>query len=556
MNLHLRQAVNDLTAGVLEHLGVVDVVLLVKPGAQLQKAEHALSPIRGICERRGNLAACREPVERDADGNDVRIVRRLVEVFHKRAHALERVREQKILLFQIREKLALLQLHRFPAAPLGILHAGRLLHAGAEREIERQLCGKNVALRHLEILDERRAQPRGRFAADHEAHRLLALALAQHFLHAGAEVRVISAQIVVNEYVGVARDLQKDGVAHLLLFKELRHVVAHKLRRKQYLLPSVQLHNAPRRQTQQRNKTEPEVVALADRRRRIYFTAGDERERMPSVHDARREQRPQLGEVLLCHDLLGLRHFMKVQHVDPGVAHVLEKPPVDALLARLLRSDGGKNGAHLLAGGATGLFVRVVRQQRRAVRERADANHEELLKIRAVDAKELEPLEKRHGRIARLLEHAQVKLQPAQLTVKKQTRGPALGKKRRLRLRYFRYGGGNQSRFFFGLAHSFFTPRVICSFTACSSVSVTIRRTRMRAYFLSTDSMICQGAYAVLVFCSISSTAVSYSGHLSRLRQYSSVIFHCFSGVFCRSSKRSSCVSGSIWIQNLRTIVP
>ena len=207
VNLHLRQAVNDLTAGVLEHLGVVDVVLLVKPGAQLQKAEHALSPIRGICERRGNLAACREPVERDADGNDVRIVRRLVEVFHKRAHALERVREQKILLFQIREKLALLQLHRFPAAPLGVLHAGRLLHAGAEREIERQLCGKNVALRHLEILDERRAQPRGRFAADHEAHRLLALALAQHFLHAGAEVRVVSAQIVVNEYVGVARDL-------------------------------------------------------------------------------------------------------------------------------------------------------------------------------------------------------------------------------------------------------------------------------------------------------------------------------------------------------------
>ena len=56
---------------------------------------------------------------------------------------------------------------------------------------------------------------------------------------------------------------------------------------------------------------------------------------------------------------------MKVQHVDPGVAHVLEKPPVDALLARLLRSDGGKNGAHLLAGGTAGLFVRVVRQQRR-----------------------------------------------------------------------------------------------------------------------------------------------------------------------------------------------
>lgn len=126
--------------------------------------------------------------------------------------------------------------------------------------------------------------------------------------------------------------------------------MAHELRREHHLLPSVQLHNAPRREPQQRNKAEPEIVALADRRRHIYLTVGDERERMSPVHNARREERAQLREILFRHDLLGLRHFMKVQHVDPGVAHVFQKPPVDALLARLLRGDGGKNGAHLLAG--------------------------------------------------------------------------------------------------------------------------------------------------------------------------------------------------------------
>ena len=72
---------------------------------------------------------------------------------------------------------------------------------------------------------------------------------------------------------------------------------------------------------------------------------------------------------------------MKVQHVDPGVAHIFQKPPVDALLARLLRGDGGKDGAHLLAGRAAGLFIPLVRQQRRAVRERADAYHEKLFEI-------------------------------------------------------------------------------------------------------------------------------------------------------------------------------
>ncbi len=60
---------------------------------------------------------------------------------------------------------------------------------------------------------------------------------------------------------------------------------------------------------------------------------------------------------------------MKIHHVDAGIAHIFQKPPVDALLARLLRGNGGENGAHLLAGRAAGLFIPVVRQQRRAVRK-------------------------------------------------------------------------------------------------------------------------------------------------------------------------------------------
>ena len=64
------------------------------------------------------------------------------------------------------------------------------------------------------------------------------------------------------------------------------------------------------------------------------------------------------------------------------------------------------------------------------------------------------------------------------------------------------------------------------------------------------------GAFSVPVFCSLSSTACSYCGHFSRLRQSSSVSFHCFSGVLCRSLKRASCVSWSMWIQNLSTTAP
>ena len=45
---------------------------------------------------------------------------------------------------------------------------------------------------------------------------------------------------------------------------------------------------------------------------------------------------------------------------------------------------------------------------------------------------------------------------------------------------------------------------------------------------------------------SISLTACSYASHFSRLRQSSSVIFHCFAGASMRSLKRRSCSSLSI----------
>ena len=89
-----------------------------------------------------------------------------------------------------------------------------------------------------------------------------------------------------------------------------------------------------------------------------------------------------------------------------------------------------------------------------------------------------------------------------------------------------------------------------------SNSSITIFNALILAYRLSTDSKICQGAYVVLVFWIISLTASSYWSHFSRLRQSSSVIFHCFCGVFCLSLKRSNCVSLSICTQNLMITAP
>ena len=95
-----------------------------------------------------------------------------------------------------------------------------------------------------------------------------------------------------------------------------------------------------------------------------------------------------------------------------------------------------------------------------------------------------------------------------------------------------------------------------CALHAFLRDSTTMRRALIRAYFLSLDSRMYQGAKVVLVFWSFSLTASSYWSHFSRLRQSSSVIFHCFSGVFWRSVNRSSCVWLSICTQNLMTTAP
>ncbi len=99
-------------------------------------------------------------------------------------------------------------------------------------------------------------------------------------------------------------------------------------------------------------------------------------------------------------------------------------------------------------------------------------------------------------------------------------------------------------------------PAALILYRTFSISSITIRSALILAYFLSLDSSTCHGAYVVLVFFIISLTAVSYKSHLSRFRQSSSVIFHCFSGVFWRSVNRASWTSLSICTQNLIITAP
>ena len=68
-----------------------------------------------------------------------------------------------------------------------------------------------------------------------------------------------------------------------------------------------------------------------------------------------------------------------------------------------------------------------------------------------------------------------------------------------------------------------------------SSASLIILRALTRAWRLSSLSSTIQGAKGVDVRRNMSSIAALYWGYLSRFRQSSSVIFHCFAGSCSRS---------------------
>ena len=89
-----------------------------------------------------------------------------------------------------------------------------------------------------------------------------------------------------------------------------------------------------------------------------------------------------------------------------------------------------------------------------------------------------------------------------------------------------------------------------------SIASLTRRITSTRAKRFDSAGTTCQGACGRSVRSSISSTAASYCGRFSRLRQSSSVSFHDFSGLSARASNRFSCSSEEICSQSLTIVVP
>ncbi len=144
----------------------------------------------------------------------------------------------------------------------------------------------------------------------------------------------------------------------------------------------------------------------------------DLRERPRRVERERRQHRLDLErEVALERSGLGARCALRLQQVDAGLVERRRQLVVeDLVLLGDQRAGARVDLVELLADRAA---VRAVGEHAAllALLQRRDADLEELVEVGRADCEEAQPLEQRHGRVARQVQHALVELEEGEFPV-------------------------------------------------------------------------------------------------------------------------------------------
>ena len=427
VDLVVLKAVDNLAAGLLQPFGPVDVVLLVETGAQLDQHGHILAVFCGRAQVFNQLGLARETVDRDADGDNVRVACGLADHLQERLHGFIRIGKQDVL-FERRLEQALpsgqharlLWRERRVGKRSALLFRQVLAQAERIRHFERRPARqKNLRVGYLEAGAEVFLEVVADRAVEFNAHHGHTAALAQELFHPFAEVPLLRAErFVVRIDVRVAGDAEHGFFQHVVHLEHMVRVFEQDILDRN-VLPGLagQEHQRGQRGGYGQ-QAEALVFLMGQQSGDVQHLALQMRERVVRIHDLRRQHgRHHIFEIVL--DVLLSR---RVQLADVQTAQALAAQPafnvgkrgVPPLVQRLHRRV---NAAQLLAGGHAGFVVNVVFIDCRHVVQAADADHKKFVQIAGEYGKKLQPFEQGDALILRLGQHACVELQPRQLAV-------------------------------------------------------------------------------------------------------------------------------------------
>ena len=391
VHLVVLKAVDDLAAGLLHALGPVDVVLLVKAGAQLDQGGDVLAVFGCGAQVFDQLGLARKTVDRDADGQHGRVVGRFADHLQKRLHALIGIGEQDIALEGSLEQA-------LPGGQHGGL-LGRKRRVGqggallfrqvlAQREriahLERRLAGqKDLRVRHVKAAAEVFLKMIADRPVQFNAHDRHPAALAKQLLHFPAEVALLRAEgLVVRVDIRVAGDAEYGLFQHVVHLKYTAGVFEQNILDRDIarFLPGQEHQRGQGGGDGQ--QAEPLVLFVAEQRGNVQHLALQMREGMVRVHDLRREHgRNHVFKILLDILMLGRLQLADGEAAQSLGAQAFVHVGKGAVPTLVQRFDRSVDPAELLPGGHAGFVINMIFIHSGHIAQAAHADHKEFIQI-------------------------------------------------------------------------------------------------------------------------------------------------------------------------------
>ena len=386
MDLVIVKAVEYRAAGILQLFGPVDVVLLVKAGAQLDHGHDFLAVFCSGNQRIDDLRVAGHAVQRHFNGNDVRVRRSAQQHADERADALVWVGQQHIVLADLGVQVV----------PCRGLHGlGRRVEhgvvaavAGQAAGIQRRGLGIAAIRRDDQLLPQELDDLLRSVRPELQAHSCQLAALFQQVAHDIAEVYVVVHHALVHGNIRIAGHAEEALLLYAAACKDGGGIVGNQLLHegKAGLLAVLDEKHALKLAANGHDAIANAVVFAAQLGHVVNIFVVQKRERMAGVHDLRAEQGQQLTlEVGFPEMLLLLAELGKV-HLAVALLRQSSDKMLEVFVALCLQlGHAGRDSSDLLRRRHVGDVIGLVVFHQRLVVQRADADHEELVHIAAED---------------------------------------------------------------------------------------------------------------------------------------------------------------------------
>ena len=432
MHLVILEAVDDGAAGAFQLLGPVDVILLVKAGAQLHQRYHFLAVFGSLHQCLHDLGLPRHAVEGHLDRDDVRVLCGFFEHGDKGANGLVRVAEQHVMLPYLGSQIIIRRRQHGARGgveqcrvTLGLHAAGKLEE---EAQIQRALLQEHPLAGQFQTAAQEPLHLRCGGGSDLQTDSGQLAAAPEQLGHDLTIVDIVIHHALFYVDICVAGDPEQAFFLHGILAEDAGRIVQHQL------LGEGKLHSAvlfdevqPFHLAGDGHDAKALLlrVLFLEQHAKVDFLVAQKRERVAVIHDLRAEDGEQLGlEVFFPEMLLFLGQVVEIHLMIAVLCQIFQRFCVEFIAFFLQLRRFGHNGGKLLGGGHVGLvfplfLFGLALLKVCALLQGAHAHHEKLVQIGAVNCQKLDPFAQRDILVLAQRQNAAVEIQPAQFAVDK-----------------------------------------------------------------------------------------------------------------------------------------